>query len=307
MIGFIVRRLLWTIPTIFVVMLCTFWLLRGMGGSPFIQKTGGLPGPLQAEYSEYYHLQDPWYVQFFYYVKHTAMFEFGPSLYVRDLTVAEVIQESLPVSAALVGLATLWAIPLGVGLGLLSALRRNTALDYVVTSATTSLMVVPIYVVAGIASTYFVYRWHLVPLGWDEWQARIVPSFVLALAPAGYIARLIRAAVVETLTQDYVRTARAKGLRPRRIVFAHVLRNSVGPFLAAGAPLFGLLITGAFFVEIAFGIPGVAQLFYLAAKTRDYPLVMGLTVALAMLVIAANLVADVTAALLDPRLREAQT
>jgi oligopeptide transport system permease protein len=306
-IGFIVRRLLWTIPTIFVVMLCTFWLLRGMGGSPFIQKTGGLPGPLQAEFSAYYHLQDPWYVQFFYYVKHTAMFEFGPSLYVRDLTVAEVIKESLPVSAALVGLAALWAIPLGIGLGLLSGLRRNTALDYVVTSATTSLMVVPIYVVAGIASTYFVYHWHLVPLGWEEWQGRIVPSFVLALAPAGYIARLIRAAVVETLTQDYVRTARAKGLRPRRIVFAHVLRNSVGPFLAAGAPLFGLLITGAFFVEIAFGIPGVAQLFYLAAKTRDYPLVMGLTVALAMLVIAANLVADVTAALLDPRLQEAQT
>jgi ABC-type dipeptide/oligopeptide/nickel transport system permease component len=306
-IGFIVRRLLWTIPTIFVVMLCTFWLLQGMGGSPFIQKTGGLPGPVQARLSEYYHLQDPWYVQFFHYVKHTATFDFGPSLFVSDLSVDQVIKESFLVSAALVGLAAVWAIPLGIGLGLLSGLRRNTALDYAITSATTSLMVVPVFLLAGIASTYFVYRWHLVPLGWEGWRAKIVPSLVLALAPAGYIARLVRAAVVETLTQDYVRTARAKGLRPPRIVLVHVLRNSVGPFLAAGAPLFGLLITGAFFVEISFGIPGVAQLFYLAAKTRDYPLVMGLTVALAMLVIAANLIADVTAAFLDPRLLEAQT
>jgi oligopeptide transport system permease protein len=143
-----------------------------------------------------------------------------------------------------------------------------------------------------------------VPAGWVDWRAKVAPSLVLALAPAGYIARLVRAAVVQTLQEDYVRTARAKGLREGRIAVAHVLRNSLGPFLAAGAPLLGLLITGSFFVEISFGVPGVAQLFYTAAKTRDYPLVMGLTVGLALLVIAANLLADITAALLDPRVRE---
>jgi ABC-type dipeptide/oligopeptide/nickel transport system permease component len=304
MIVFIVRRLLWVVPTLLFVMLATFLLLRGMGGSPFRLEEGGLPPPLQARFSRYYHLNDSWVVQFGFYVKHVFTFDFGPSLVSRDLSVDQVIRESFPVSAKLAALAALWAVPLGIALGTLGGVRRNSVTDYVVSSLATSLMVVPIFLIAGLASTYVIYRWHLVEAGWSHWTSKLVPSFILALAPAGYIARLVRAAVVETMQQDYVRTARAKGLRERRVLAAHVVRNSLGPFLAAGAPILGLLITGAFFVEICFGVPGVAQLFYVAAKTRDYPVVMGLTVSLALVVIAGNLLADVAAAVLDPRLRE---
>jgi ABC-type dipeptide/oligopeptide/nickel transport system permease component len=146
--------------------------------------------------------------------------------------------------------------------------------------------------------------WGLVPFGWENWSTRLLASLVLGLAPAGYLARLIRAAVVETLQQDYVRTAVAKGLRRRRIVFVHVLRNSLAPALGAVPPTLALLVTGTFFVEQRFRIPGAGVYFVTAAKNRDYPMVLGLTVVLAAVVIAANLVADVAAAALDPRVRE---
>jgi oligopeptide transport system permease protein len=144
----------------------------------------------------------------------------------------------------------------------------------------------------------------VVPPGWDAWTAKIVPAIVLGLAPAGYIARLVRAAVVETLEQDYVRTARAKGLYQDRIVWRHVVPNSLVPALSAAVPMLALLVTGAFFVESAFGIPGAAEYYVTAAKNRDYPMVMGLTVVLAVIVILANLAADVAAALLDRRILE---
>jgi ABC-type dipeptide/oligopeptide/nickel transport system permease component len=161
-----------------------------------------------------------------------------------------------------------------------------------------------VFLFADLAATYFVHKWHVVPGGWDGWKAKIVPSLVLGLAPAGYIARLVRSAVVETLEQDYVRTARAKGLFHDRIVWVHVLPNSLLPFLSAAVPTLALLVTGAFFVETSFGIPGAAQEYLNATKDRDYPMVMGLTVALAVVVIFANLVADVAAALIDRRMVE---
>lgn len=147
-------------------------------------------------------------------------------------------------------------------------------------------------------------QWHWFPLGWDTWQARIAPVLTLALAPAGYIARLVRAAVVDRLDEDYVRTARAKGLRPGRIVVVHVLRNALVPVLSAIVPMLALLVTGAFFVERYFAIPGASGFFTEAARLRDFPLLLGLTVVLAAFVILVNLLADIAVALLDPRVRE---
>jgi len=135
---------------------------------------------------------------------------------------------------------------------------------------------------------------------------RILPSLALALAPAGYIARLVRSAVVETLNEDYVRTARAKGLYLKRILWVHVVRNSLVPLLSAAMPMLALLITGALFVEEFFGIPGAATTFLDAARTRDYPLLLGLTVGVATIVLAANLVADIILAVIDPRVRESE-
>ena len=304
---FIVRRVLTTVPLLLMVMLATFALMRGIGGSPFRPPEGYvvIPGPLQRTLSHFYHLDDPWFVQYAIYVENVFTFNFGPSMVFRSLDVSDVIRQSFPVTIELVLLATAWAVPLGIGLGVLAGTRRNSVADLLATSTATVIFVVPVFFVAFVFSKYLVSEWQVFPSGWESWQAKILPSFALALAPAGYIARLIRGAVVETLQEDYVRTARAKGLRQRRIIFVHVLRNSVVPFLSAAVPMLALLITGAFFVEDFFAIPGVSSFFVQAAETRDYPLLMGLTVALAIVVLAANLVSDILLALADPRVREA--
>lgn len=306
LLAFALRRLLWAIPLLLLVLLGTFALLRGMGGDPFVLPEGfaGLPLPVERDLREYYKLEEPWFVEFANYVKNVATFDFGPSLNRRGVSVDAVIERSLPVTAQLVGLATLVSLPVGLALGLLSALRRRTRTDTTATAVSTVLLVVPVFFVAWVLSRYPALEWHWFPLGWDSWRARVLPVLTLALAPAGYVARLVRASVVETLGEDFVRTARAKGLRRERIVLVHVLRNSLVPVLSAVVPMLALLITGAFFVEEYFGVPGASGAFLEAARLRDFPMVMGLTVVLAAIVIAFNLLTDVAIALLDPRVRE---
>jgi ABC-type dipeptide/oligopeptide/nickel transport system permease component len=165
-------------------------------------------------------------------------------------------------------------------------------------------LVVPVFFVAWLLSRYPALEWRWFPLGWDSWDARVLPVLALSLAPVGYIARLVRASVVETLAEDYIRTAQAKGLRRGRVLLVHVLRNSLVPVLSAAVPMLALLITGAFFVEEYFGIPGASSAFLTAARLRDFPMLMGLTVVLAAIVLVVNLITDVLIALLDPRVLE---
>jgi oligopeptide transport system permease protein len=305
-LGYALRRLLWSVPLLLLVMLATYALMRGMGGDPFLLPEGfvGLPLPLERELREYYRIDDPWLVEFAHYVGNVARLDFGPSLNRRGLTVDSVIASSLPVTGQLVLLSALVALPVGVALGLLGATRRRTAVDAGSTAVATTLLVVPVFFVAWLLSRYPALEWHWLPLGWDSWEARLMPVLTLALAPIGYVARLVRSAVVEQLGEDYVRTARAKGLRRDRVVLVHVLRNSLTPVLSAVVPMLALLITGAFFVEQYFGIPGASRAFLDGARVRDFPMVMGLTVVLAAIVFAVNLVADVLIALLDPRVLE---
>jgi ABC-type dipeptide/oligopeptide/nickel transport system permease component len=300
----ILRRVLWTVPVLVFVMLVAFALMRGAGGSPFRLETGGVPLALQQQLTSHYHLDEPWVVEFAHYAWNVFTLDFGPSLTVRDLTVDHVVEQQLPVSIELALWASLVAVPLGLALGLVGALRRRTAADLSTSALSTLFLVAPVFLLAEAGRRYLVDEWNVVETGWSGWQTKVVPALVLAVGPTGYLARIVRAAAVETAQQDYVRVARAKGLRPFRVATAHILRNSVSPALAAAMPLLALLVTGAFFVETAFEVPGAAQWFVTAAKNRDYPMVMGLTVALAALVLLANLVADVAAALLDPRLRE---
>jgi ABC-type dipeptide/oligopeptide/nickel transport system permease component len=289
-------------------MLLSFGLLRGAGGSPFEPPEGfpRVPLPIQKELTQFYNLDKPWPVEFLTYVRNVALLDFGPSQVDRYTTVDQVVEQSLPVTVELALLALLFALPIGILLGLASAATSRRAADAAASSFATVLLVLPVFLFAQIGSKWLVDEWGLFPAGWDEWRAKVVPAVVLGLAPAGYTARLVRAAAVETFREPYVGTARAKGLRRQRVVFVHVLRNSLVPLLAASVPLLALLVTGAFFVESFFRIPGASASFLTAAQTRDYPMVMGLTVALTALVLAASVLADVVAALLDPRLRERQ-
>ena len=287
-------------------MLATYALMRGSGGSPFEppEGYGGVPESYEQFLREHYHLDEPWLVEFAHWVKNVASLDFGPSLVIRDLDVGTIIRNALPVTLELVLLAAAWGVPLGILLGVWAATHRGSTADALATSGATLLLVVPVFFVAFALNKYLVLEWHLLPGGWDGWRTKLLPVLTLGLAPAGYVARLIRAAVVDALTEDYVRTARAKGLREERIVWVHVLRNSLAPFLAAAIPMIAVLITGAFFVEEAFTIPGASSAFLAGARTRDFPLMMNLTTAFAVIVLVANLISDVLLALVDPRIRE---
>jgi len=313
-LGFIIRRLLTTVVLVLAVMLVTFALMRGMGGTPFstqLDPNSGVPRAVEIQLREFYKLDEPWFVEFANYVKNVFTFRFGPSLVppprfgATRVSVDEVMRENFPITLQLAGLAAAWAVVFGIPLGLAAALRRGSVVDYVASSLATALLVIPIFLITSLASRHLVHGTDLFPAGWDSWRTRLLASLTLSLAAIGYIARLIRAASVETLQEDYIRAAQAKGLRAKRIVVAHVLRNSLTPFLAAAAPTLALLVTGAFFVEAAFGIPGAAQQLVSAAERRDYPMLMGLTVAVVVVVALVNLIADIVATLLDPRLREA--
>ena len=314
---YILKRLISTVLLVLGTMLVTFALMRGMGGTPFstsLEPHSGVPLPVELRLREFYKLDEPWFVEYLNYVRHVFTFQFGPSLVpptsafgTQRESVDAVMRENFPVTLQLAGLASIFAVVLGIPLGLAAALKRRSMVDYLASSLATGLLVVPIFLFTTLFARYLVYGTDLFPLGWDDWRTRLLAAFTLSLAPIGYVARLIRAAMVETLQEDYVRAARAKGLRVKRVVFGHVLRNSLTPFLAAAAPTMALLVTGAFFVEQAFGIPGAAQNLVDAAERRDYPMLMGLTVAVVIVVAVVNLAADIVAALLDPRIREEVT
>jgi ABC-type dipeptide/oligopeptide/nickel transport system permease component len=308
--GFVIRRVLASVIVLFFVVFATFALLRGAGGDPFNPPEGyaAPPIPVQNELRAYYNLDEPWFVEFLTYVREIATLHFGPSLVSRDVTVDVVLRGTFPITMKLVALAAAWAIPLGVALGVLAARRQGTRVDVLATSIASVLLAIPVFYISYMAVTYLGRDWGVIPYGWEEgWTSQIVPSLVLALAPMGYIARLVRAAVVQTLEADYVLTARAKGLYESQILWSHVLRNSLVPFLSAAMPMLALLITGALFVEQFFGIPGAASAFLDAARTRDYPMLLGLTTALATVVLATNLAADILLVYIDPRLREPAT
>jgi ABC-type dipeptide/oligopeptide/nickel transport system permease component len=308
--GFVIRRVLASILVLLFVVLATFALLRGAGGDPFRPPEGyaAPPLPLQNELRDYYNLDEPWFVEFLTYVRNIATLNFGPSLVNRNVTVDLVLRRSFPTTLELVLLAAAWAVPLGTLLGVAAARRRGTRADVLATSVASALLVIPVFYVAYMVVTYFAREWEIIPFGWEGGlKSMIAPSIVLSLAPMGYIARLVRASLVETLDENYVQTARSKGLYESQVFWRHVFRNSLVPVLSAAMPMLALLITGALFVEQFFGIPGAATAFLDAARTRDFPMLLGLTAALAAVILAVNLLADVVLALIDPRLREPAT
>jgi ABC-type dipeptide/oligopeptide/nickel transport system permease component len=311
MTAFVLRRLLWTIPVLLLVILFTFVLMRQIEGNPFRQSERAVPEQVQENLERKFHLDDPWYLQYAYYVKGVFTLDLGPSLVLRNRSVNDIIAEHFPRSIELGLLALLFAIAVGVPLGVLSALRANTSVDYAAMVAANVGFAVPSFLVATLLIYFFALEWRdifgLPTSGWSSWRHKILPPIALGLAPMAYFARLVRGSMLETLQQDYIRTARAKGLRWRRVVLVHALRNSLIPAVTAAGPLLGFLITGSFVIELIFAIPGIGRYYVTAVSARDYSVVMGLTVLLSGIVILANLVVDILYGVLDPRTREART
>ena len=308
MLKFIVRRIFWTIPVLLAVIFLTFIMMRQIEGNPFRQTERAVPEAVQQNLERKFNLDKPWWQQYLFYVKGVATLDFGPSLVLRGQSVNDIMKEHFPKSIELGVYAFLFAIVVGVPLGVIAALRQNTWVDYTAMFFSNIFHALPSFLVATLMIYFIALKADLLPTsGWTGWEYKILPAIALGFAPMALFARLVRGTMLETLQQDYVRTARAKGLRYRRVVGLHVLRNSLIPVITAAGPLLGFIITGAFVIELIFNIPGIGQYYVTAVNARDYSVVMGLTVLLSVIIIFANLIVDILYGILDPRTRDART
>jgi ABC-type dipeptide/oligopeptide/nickel transport system permease component len=313
MTTFIIRRVVWTVPVILLVILMTFIMMRQIEGNPFRRTERAVAPEIQRNLERKYHLDKPAWQQYAYYVKGVFTWDLGPSLTQRNREVTDIVSDGFPKSLKLGVLAFAWAVVLGIPAGVLAALRPNSFFDYFAMFFSNIGFALPNFLVATLLIYYAALRWDLVPtngwpIGFWSFDDRVVlPSFALGLFPMAYFARLVRGAMLETMQQDYVRTAKAKGLRWRRVVGLHVLRNSMIPAVTATAPLLGLIITGTFVIEIIFSIPGIGRYFINSVGNRDYAVVMGITVLTSVIVIIANLFVDIMYGFLDPRTRDVRT
>jgi oligopeptide transport system permease protein len=306
---FIVRRLFWTIPVILLVILMTFVMMRMIKGNPFRTSERAIPAEIQRNLDAKYGLDDPAYIQYLNYVKGVFTFDLGPSLVLRSQDVNDIIADHYMPSLQLGGFAFLFAFLVGVPLGAIAALKANSWGDYTAMFFSNVFFAVPNFLVATLLIYFLALQWDVgVPTsGWSTWESKVLPVVALGVAPLAYFARLVRGTMLETLQQDYIRTARAKGLRWRRVVGLHVLRNSLIPAVTAAGPILGFLITGSFVIEQIFAIPGIGRYYVTAVTARDYSVVMGLTVMLSVVVVLANMVVDILYGFLDPRTRDART
>lgn len=293
--------------TLFAVALLTFLLMKIVPGGPF-DSDKALPPEILASLNAKFHLDLPWHAQFTRYIGDILFhFDFGPSIKYVGRTVQEIVGESLPVSLELGFYALTVAVILGVGLGVLAGAKRGSWLDFSTMFVAISGVSLPSFLVAALAILVFAQWLGWLPAAlWDSPAHRVLPTLVLGLRPAAIIARQTRSSVLEVLYLDYVRTARAKGLSPLRVMLLHVLRNALVPVVTILGPMSATILTGSFIIEYVFSVPGLASHFIQAVTNRDYPLVMGVTLIYAAFLVVTNLLVDIAYGIIDPRMRTAR-
>ena len=305
MLRYIARRLLTAIPTLFFIVTLAFFLIRVAPGGPFDGERP-LEATVRANLDAAFGLDRSLPEQYLLYLSNLVTGDLGPSFIYRDQTVAELIGAGLPASMQLGGLALLLALLVGVTLGAFAAVRQNGPVDYAVTSVATFGVTVPNFVVGPILSLVFGVALGILPAGGyggGDWDHLVLPVITLALPQIAVIARLTRASLIEQLRANHVRTARAYGLPARSVVVRHALRSALLPVVSYLGPAAAALLTGSVVVETIFGVPGVGRYFVQGALNRDYTLVMGTVVLIAVFVVLFNLIVDLLYAALDPRVR----
>lgn len=300
---FVLRRLLQAVPVLWVIATVVFFMVRLTPGGPFDQEKAVHPR-IRANLERHYGLDDPLAAQYVRYLGNLLRGDLGPSFKYLDRSVNELIAQSFPVSFEVGMWAFLIALALGLPAGVVAAWRKNTWLDYGPMSLAMAGICLPSFVLGPILILVFALRagWFN-PLGWSHWSDRFLPSLTLGLYYAAYFARLARAGMLETLSRDYIRAARAKGLPERRVVLKHALKGGILPLVAYFGPALAGIISGSFVVETIFFLPGLGRHFVNAAFNRDYTMVLGTVMFYAALLIALNLAADIIQVMLNPRLR----
>jgi oligopeptide transport system permease protein len=305
MVRYVVWRVAGIIPTMLVIVTASFFIIRAAPGGPFDQEQTLAP-QVRANLNQAYGLDQPVALQYWKYLRGVLHGDFGPSLKLRDFSVTDLIVQGLPVSFALGLTALLLAIGIGIPLGVLAALRRGTAVDYGISGFVVLGIALPGFVTGPLLAVVFgIYLQWLPVAGWEEWEPRyfILPSVTLALPVIAYVVRLMRASLLDVLHANYIRTARARGLGPWRVVWRHALRPAMLPVVSYLGPAAAFVLTGSLVVETLFGLPGTGRYLVQGAINRDYTLVMGMVIVYGALTLVLNLIADLIYGWLDPRVR----
>ncbi|MCR5179482.1 MAG: ABC transporter permease [Lachnospiraceae bacterium] len=299
---YIVKRLILAVVTVWVVITVTFFVMHAVPGGPFVGEkavTETIRKAMEAKYG----LDKPLYVQYFTYLGDiVTKFDFGPSLKSRGRMVIDIIMDGMKTSVKLGLIAAFIALIVGIILGSVAALRRNHVIDRVIMVITTAFVSMPSFIMGSLLLALFAVKLGVLPANGAAKGGLILPVITLSLYPMAYITRLTRSSMLDVLGQDYIRTAKAKGVSKWRIIFGHALKNSLIPVITYFGPMLAYIVTGSLVVEQIFAVPGIGRAFVNSITGRDYPLVMGTTIVLAILIVVMNLVGDILYKVADPRI-----
>lgn len=302
-LNYLLRKLLLLIGSLFLVASITFFLMQAAPGDPFMQEQA-IPEEIMKSMYAHYGLDQPWYVQYGRYLKGLITWNLGPSFKYEGRSVNDIIREGFPVSLALGLEAICISLCVGVILGAIAAVNRSKWQDHFCMILAVIGISVPNFIMATFLQFFFAMKLDLLPVArLGSFSHSILPALALAALPTAFIARLTRANMVEILEQDYVQTARSKGLSMTRVVFKHVLKNSLLPVITYLGPLSSAILTGSFVVEKIFGIPGLGGWFVTSITNRDYTVIMGVTVFYSTILMISVLFVDILYTMLDPRIQ----
>lgn len=303
MFKYSLKRIVGMFITLFLVATITFVLMRSIPGSPFTSERNLTPEIEQA-LMEKYELDAPLYKQYLSYMKGLAKGDLGVSYKKKGVTVNEIIAQTFPASAQIGLLAVVFILLIGIPLGVLSALKQNTAVDYVIMIIATIGVTIPSFVVGAFIMYIFGEKLAWIPAGGlEEWKGYIGPVIALAGFSVAYVMRLTRSSMLEVLRQDYIRTARANGLSTVRVIGKHALKNALIPVVTYVGPMIASILTGSFVVEKIFAIPGMGKYFVESVTNRDYTIIMGVTIFYAAIYVVMVLIVDIAYGLIDPRIK----
>ncbi len=295
------KRILFGIPVLLTVATITFFIMHTVPGGPFDEEKT-LPPEIKANIEAKYHLDKPVFTQYLLYLKQLIQGDLGPSYKYLGRDVSTIIADTFPVSITLGLCAFMVVLGIGVPAGIASAYWKNTMIDRFFIFVATLGISVPSFVLGTVLVWAFAHKWHLLPPAlWEGPRHVLLPALALGAGFAGYVARLTRSTVLDVMASDYIRTARAKGLTEPAVVLKHALKNSIYPIVSVLGPLLAGLVTGSFVIEFIFSIPGMGSFFITAVTNRDYPLIMGVTLVYAVLIVLANIAVDLIYVWLDPR------
>ncbi len=301
-LSYIIKRLLLAFATVLIVITVTFFAMNAIPGGPFNSEKAtdeAIKAALEAKYG----LDKPLFERFLKYLGDVLFrFDFGPSMRQRGRNVIDILWDGFAISGKLGIIAVVIAVSIGVSLGTIAAINRNKLIDKIIMVFTTACNALPSFIIGSFFLIYFCVKWMIFPANGTEAGGNVLPVITLALYPMAYITRLTRSSMLDVLGQDFIRTARAKGVSTRKTIFVHALKNALIPTITYVGPMMAYILTGSLVVEKIFNVAGLGKPFYSAIINRDYPVIMGVTIFLSVLVVLMNFLSDIAYKIVDPRI-----